>query len=87
MIPMMTQNLGQRPGDARLGAVARCAHPVASHPALAAHRAGNWRLAASIPATGGFAGVANAGYMGTTTTGLRFRSTKRTARLLGTRST
>jgi hypothetical protein len=97
MNPTMTQHLGQQPGRARLGAadrwyripspaVAPAACPVAAG-ACGADAAG-WRREATVPTTDGIAVVANAAGHGMgTTTGLGFRSNKRTARHLGTRST
>ena len=88
MIPMTTQELGQQPGRARLGAFAACCRPRAA----ASHR-GSWRVAVAVPshvATGvaNAAGNADMGYMGATdTTGLGFGLIKPTARPLGTRST
>lgn len=91
MIPMTTQELGQQPGGARLGAFAsRCRSY-----ATTAHR-GSWRVAVAAPthdATGvaNPAGNADMGAAGITvtadTTGLGFGLIKRTARPLGTRST
>lgn len=92
MIPMTTQELGQQPGGARLGAFAsRCR----SHAAASAVRAdrGGWRVAVAAPphvATGVANPAANAdtGYVGTTgATGLGFGLIKRTPRPLGARST
>ena len=91
MIPMTTQELGQQPGGARLGAFAsRCR----SH-ARAARSAdrGNWRVDEVSPshaATGvaypaGNAAMGNAGTSGTT--GLGFGLIKRSARPLRTRLT
>lgn len=90
MIPMTTQELGQQPGGARLGAFAsRCrSHATAVH----ADR-GSWRVAVASPShvTTGVAnpaGNADMGYVGTTgATGLGSGLIKRTTRPLGTRST
>ena len=92
MIPMTTQELGQQPGGARLGAFAsRCRSRGAS--ARRAPHSGTWRPAVVSPshvATRVANPAANAamGYVGTTgATGLGFGQIKRTARPLGTRST
>ena len=88
MIPMTTQELGQQPGGARLGAFAsRCR----SHAPRRAPSAGSWRVAVDSHAATGVANPATDAAMGTTgttdTTGLGFGLIKRTARPLGTRST
>ncbi len=90
MIPMTTQELGQQPGGARLGAFAsRCR----SHAARRASHAGSWRAVAVSPShvathVANPAADAAMGYVGTTgATGLGFGLIKRTARPLGTRST
>jgi hypothetical protein len=101
MMPMTTQHLGQQPGRARLGAAVRCdrhRHAAAVRMPMAAvpmTDAGNWRLEVvapvAHPVNADMAAAMNrtAGYLGTTTstTGLGFRSIKRTARHLGLGST
>ncbi len=93
MIPMTTQELGQQPGGARLGAFAsRCRSHAAASAVRAAHR-GSWRVAVVSPShvatrVANPAADAAMGYVGTTgATGLGFGLIKRTARPLGTRST
>lgn len=73
MIPMTTQELGQTPGRARLGA---CGHPSARR----------WH-SAFLASTAAATNVATMPYMGTATAGTGFGSIKRPARHLGTRST
>jgi hypothetical protein len=97
MNPTMTQHLGQQPGRARLGAADRwyripsaAVAPVACPAADVARGAdaAGWCREASVPTTDGTANVANAAGHGMgSTTGLGFRSIKRTARHLATRST
>jgi hypothetical protein len=91
MIPMTTQHLGTQPGRARLGASVRCRrhHQAMSH----AHRgmcAQSWRPEALASMTLGVAATATVanGYVGTANpTGTGFRSIKRPARHLGSRTT